>query len=231
MPNCDPNTGVAYGVLSGHSVPDLDEEIFTNGTDESYKEWKENLEASIQSKLEDLDLPDHLDDERRNFAERYNAMREVLEELLRSEYCYSEKLMKNLMEHADVTNGEFDIDKVKEEMVDTVGQDLQIEEPVHSHTDGDTVYQRSHLGGAALIWVFKSRYVTPCRACSPCVPGAGSLEQACDPQEANTVAYCPPPQDWGVDDQPFEEQPYVIYHTDDQGFPTEEVAWQRKEPE
>jgi hypothetical protein len=42
------------------------------------------------------------------------------------------------------------------------------------------------------------------------------------------MCYVPPPQDW-VDQLPEDEKPYVIYHTDDKGFPTEDIAWQRQQ--
>lgn len=228
--NCDSATGVAYGVLQGNHVPWLDEDIFENGHDLSFEGYKEDLKERIQSALEDLELPDHPDDERRNFAERYQAMREKLLNLLHALDIYmlrfQDVLVKRCMDHADIDRGTFDIEQVYEELLDEASQFYECEEPEHEHTDGDTRYRRGHLGGAALIWVTKSRFVTPCRTCSPCVPGAGDLDNACPPEEANSLAYCPPPEDW-VDDIAEDRKPYVIYHTDEHGYPTEEVAWQR----
>ena len=39
MPNHDHKTGVAYGVLQGNHVSELDAHIFENGDDLSFEEW------------------------------------------------------------------------------------------------------------------------------------------------------------------------------------------------
>jgi len=39
----------------------------------------------------------------------------------------------------------------------------------------------SYLGGAPLVWVYKSPHVAFCRPCSPCVPGAGDLDSKVEP--------------------------------------------------
>lgn len=222
MPNCDSTTGVAYGVISGNHVPELDQEIFENGNDETFEAWKEDAKKSIRLALEDLDLPELLDNNERSYDERQEAMEEALVDLLRSEDWDVKRLRKSCMQCADVINGVFDIDQVTEDIIDCEAQSLEIDEPEHTYVVGDTHYLRGHLGGASLIWVTKSRYVTPCSTCSPCVPGAGCLDTPRLPEHANCLAYCPPPEDFC-----HESPPYVIYHTDERGFPTDEVAWRR----
>lgn len=53
----------------------------------------------------------------------------------------------------------------------------------------------SYLGGAPLVWVLESPHTTMCAPCSPCVPGAGDLDnQHTDGVEAYTL-----PPDWFSD--------------------------------
>jgi len=54
----------------------------------------------------------------------------------------------------------------------------------------------SWLGGAPLIWVLESPFITYCRPCSPCVPGAGDLNS---PDADGMVAHCLPPEDMPED--------------------------------
>ena len=42
------------------------------------------------------------------------------------------------------------------------------------------MYRTTWLGGAPMLCVFKSPYVTKCSVCSPCVPGAGDLDSPGD---------------------------------------------------
>jgi len=49
------------------------------------------------------------------------------------------------------------------------------EETYELETDGMRL-MLSYLGGAPLVWVFQSPVTTEARLCSPCVPGAGDLD-------------------------------------------------------
>lgn len=40
------------------------------------------------------------------------------------------------------------------------------------------------------LWVFKSPYFTYAQFCSPCVPGAGNLDNPCDPDAGAPKTYC-----------------------------------------
>ena len=55
----------------------------------------------------------------------------------------------------------------------------------------------SYLGGAPLVWVFKSPHKATVRPCSPCVPGAGDLDSKCDD---GMECYDLPP-DWYYDEE------------------------------
>lgn len=49
-------------------------------------------------------------------------------------------------------------------------------------------YQTFWLGGAPMLWVFKSPFVRGCRPCSPCVPNAADLDT-----EGTYIGYDVPP--------------------------------------
>lgn len=227
--NCDHVTGVAYGVLQGSHAPQLDQDIFENGHDETYENWCQELRKDLENMLKDPDIPEYREDDEET---RRDAMEAELRAAIMSlDVMHPAQLLKACLDDGDcidVRQGLFDIDAIYDFVKDHESQFYECDEPEHTWQDGETYYRRSHLGGAALIWVCRSRYVTPCRTCSPCVMGAGDLCSVCPPERANNLAYCPPPADW-VDDIDEDRKPYVIYKTDDNGYPTEEVAWQRKD--
>lgn len=52
--NRNTETGVRYGVISSHSVnPDALEDIYQNGTDEDFENWKQAIHDGIRSALRD----------------------------------------------------------------------------------------------------------------------------------------------------------------------------------
>jgi hypothetical protein len=67
--------------------------------------------------------------------------------------------------------------------------DYQCDEAEYSYTDRDgNSFLLSYLGGAPLIWCLKTSVVTRARRCSPCVPGAGDLDNpSADGQECYGV--------------------------------------------
>ena len=56
----------------------------------------------------------------------------------------------------------------------------------------------SYLGGAALVWVFDSKHTARVRQCSPCVPGAGDLN---NPDPDGMECYTLPPAWFDEDEQ------------------------------
>ncbi len=69
----------------------------------------------------------------------------------------------------------------------------EFEEEEYSLDTDDMSLGLSWLGGAALVFVYKSNHRMSCSPCSPCVPGAGDLDT---PREVGygTVAYSLPPE-------------------------------------
>jgi len=69
---------------------------------------------------------------------------------------------------------------VDEEIPEEWYDDLEIEEAVYTlETDGMSL-GLNYLGGAALVWVYKSPVTAKCSFCSPCCPGAGDLDNKRD---------------------------------------------------
>lgn len=59
--------------------------------------------------------------------------------------------------------------------------DFMDEEPTHSFEIecpgyGSVRGQTTWLGGALMVWIFKSPFQEACDLCSPCVPGCGNLD-------------------------------------------------------
>lgn len=93
------------------------------------------------------------------------------------------------------------------ELPDDFWDDIQIEEEEFELVTSDGLsLALSYLGGAPLVWVFKSPVTTRARLCSPCVPNAGDLDAKdpagfeCydlpsewygDPEDDSTKSICP----------------------------------------
>jgi len=58
--------------------------------------------------------------------------------------------------------------------------------------EGDVKYEQSWLGGAQMIDVIESPWVTWCRPCGPCCPNAGNLHELTEYGQG-MLAYCLPP--------------------------------------
>lgn len=89
-------------------------------------------------------------------------------------------------------------DNVADEIAEILQQNAQLEqdEPEYDYDAGNTKYHLGYLGGAPLIWICESKWVCPCRTCSPCVPNAGDLDSPAEWEHANNLAYCPDPDEW-----------------------------------
>ncbi len=83
-------------------------------------------------------------------------------------------------------------DEIGREIEDAC-MNLQIEEPTITGNYDGVEYMISWLGGAPLVWVLKSPYMTYRSLCSPCVPDGGDLDSEFDPH--GNLMYDVPP-DW-----------------------------------
>ncbi len=100
---------------------------------------------------------------------------------------------------AELLDSEPDVDPDDiEDMIDSRCEwfEPQIDEPTIEGEYEGVKYMISWLGGAPLLWVFRSPFTGSYAQCSPCVPGAGDLET---PDEYGVVCYDVPP-DWRRDE-------------------------------
>ena len=93
-------------------------------------------------------------------------------------------------------------DDVIGEMVDTFLEHYNVATMVEDGEEDEYSYRdtvenfalfMTHLGGAPLCYVTASEWITWCRPCSPCVPGAGDLDTPVEPP--GVAALCLPPDD------------------------------------
>jgi hypothetical protein len=156
MTNCNPDTGIRYGVIAMNSLDsDLAHELWygpqaTNASEEeAYAEAKRELEAEYDAALEEAHI----------------AAAEV--DYNQDTDAFVERWMD--------THGFGDC---REGYVDQKLQwvEFQIDEPVISGTYQGVQYTISWLGGAPLLWVFEGPEGSANRLCSPCVPNAADLD-------------------------------------------------------
>lgn len=123
---------------------------------------------------------------------------EIIDEIQRTgrDAHWEQRLEELRLEtNADVEDGlisedEFDasLDRRIEECSDRFYDD----EPVHKFEIDGVKGQTTWLGGALLVWIFKSPVISTVRLCSPCVPNAGNLD---NPDPDGYQAY-DVPLDW-----------------------------------
>lgn len=121
--------------------------------------------------------------------------------------------------HADEHAEDFDEDAAKDEF----GDWFQADETIYAGEHEGVTYQTTWLGGAQMLYVFKSPVVTLCRPCSPCVPNAGDLDSV-GSYEAYGV-----PSSWLTTDfieEQIEKDDYVVVLG-----PDSKEYWKRRDTE
>jgi hypothetical protein len=182
------------------------------GKDLVFEAREKELRGSLTGVLSDFDADD--------FAEELGK-RQRIEEWLFSRLkrvlgvgdLRVSRVVDEIVGLFDMDSATFDID----ECVDAAEQILRDSGYYDSDDivkyrleEDDCVYEY----GGELVWVMKSPYVTHCRACSPCCPNAGDLCAPTAVLESNCLAYCPPPDDWVVDNLALKRAPVAIYRRD-----------------
>lgn len=162
MANVNTKTGIPYGAIDGNSVPYLLDEIFSSGESLTHAAWKDDLIETIRGALEQIA------DDNGAFGDRISRI-------------------------AAACNP----DEIAEAMLDAgLADTFECDEEEHKHVEttefGEVHYLQGWLGGAPLIWVTDSPFVACARGCSPCVPGAGDLDNLCDAESGNLCYCCPP---------------------------------------
>lgn len=168
--NTNHETGIRYGVIAVNSLdPDLANDLFygPDAVDLSYQEAYEEAKAEYGTEWdnarEEAEIaagetdPNMTDDERERFIEKH---------MIGAGICWT---------HWDKKTFE-DRDEYIESRLERFSDLCQIDEPIIEGVYEGVTYHISWLGGAPLVWVFESPYVTKADLCSPCVPNAGSLD-------------------------------------------------------
>lgn len=138
----------------------------------------------------DPDTADHLFYEGTNISEQ-EAYKEAKAEI---EATVKNEIADAVSDGEEPPYDEDDIDREVEHRLERWAEGLQIEEPYIEGECEGVNYGISHLGGAALLWVYESPHLTRARLCSPCVPGAIDLDSVdADGEEGYDV-----PPDWRV---------------------------------
>ena len=90
---------------------------------------------------------------------------------------------------------ENDFEDELENRVNAFNNEYEPDEPVYKFSIEGVEGRTTWLGGALMVWIFKSPFTTQARLCSPCVPNCGDLNNI-DLQGA--LCYDVPP-DWRID--------------------------------
>lgn len=162
MPNTNPTTGLAYGVISFNSLQPwcLDDLFYGDqAKDLSYAlaidELVREAEAEYESLMEECCMS----------AAESGADREADFEF--------ERFQENWFAFR---NQEPEKDSFVDERVERRREHIGISEPIIEGVYDGVTYRISWLGGAPLLLVFDGPHTTRAQPCSPCVPGAGSLD-------------------------------------------------------
>lgn len=161
MPNYNPNTGLAFGVISFNSLKSWClEDLFygDQARDLSYEAALEELKSEARAKYADLlDQAETAANETDgNMAERER------EAFIESWFVEREALT--------------DRDEFVDDYVERGRDQIQIDEAIIEGTYDGVTYRISWLGGAPLLSVFDGPQGVARSRCSPCVPGAADLD-------------------------------------------------------
>jgi hypothetical protein len=140
-------------------------------------------------------LPELLDDISRNGDSlSYAAWKQELEEKIKGaivgaidDFTCNAKTIADSLDYGEIVDSLLD---------GGLAEDYQQEEEEFEYSyntpQGKVSLLQGWLGGAPLVWVLDSPYYANCKGCSPCVPGAGDLDNPC---ENGLECYCLPPDD------------------------------------
>jgi hypothetical protein len=232
--NVNEKTGIAYGVISGNSVPYVLDDIITRGKDITQEQAEEDVKKAIKDSLAEFDAKEFIDEleDGEDPVERFEEhWRTTAQNTWDVGSTTARRVAAAIVSLSDTESLTFDIDECTDAVFDLVTGDGifdNIDEHEYTYDDNGVHYLVGHLGGAMLIWVTESPYVTFCRQCSPCVPNAGSLDSPCDQLSANSLAYCLAPSEYEADDVNPDCVPVVIHAVDADGN-IGDVVWRKPE--
>lgn len=217
--NVNPETGIPYGVIDARKCNWLWDTIVNEGRDVTAEAYEEEVRTDLESNLiSDLgEYEANLVQCPPSGSDQFYTF--VLAMLNRCPKYFSksrtEELARAVLDEVyDDASNTFSISEAVE-FIWKYYADEWLHPDFEDTSDHTFVwveedrfsYQLSELGGAPLIWVLNSPYVTPCRECSPCVPNAGNLDDMMVLGAHNCVAYCVKPED--IESE--EDHPKEIY--------------------
>lgn len=161
--NVNPETGIRYGVISANNVPELHNTIITCGDSQSWNNFQSELRDDVQAIL------DTQDEEKEAAIAKFLDDRDI-------EYGHErEELKESLLEQiSENENSEDTLDLIVENLSERSHWECDQEE--YEYETETESYYLGYLGGAPLIWVYKSPELTKVRLCSPCIPNGGDLD-------------------------------------------------------
>lgn len=183
MTNINPDTGIRYGYISAQSIhPDiLYVVIDVIGEDLTYEDAEAEAEANAIAERQ----ADNIEEEVRiAIAEAGGFTDREYEDI-------SEEWTSMAYERLGFDCREDYVEKFVELSMDNFYCDEPIVEFEYEGVHGRT----SWLGGACNLWIFMSPHTGLYQECSPCVPGAGNLDQ---PNPDGVLTY-DVPADWRTD--------------------------------
>jgi hypothetical protein len=178
IPNYNEKRGYHFGIFDLRNHEWLGEEFCISGTDLRYDDLLTDIDKALAT-IDDTEDVDKIGDVLRTLDIFYNA--DIVAEAIEAvEGC-----------------GDMQLDSDREVALDALmdiinHRDLyQHEEaPMGLSCDDGSNLLLSYLGGAPLVTVVDSEWVTECAVCSPCCPQAGDLDS-----EGSFTCLCMSPQE------------------------------------
>lgn len=181
MTNINPETGIRYGCIYLNSLdPYVAEELWTRGTNLSEKEAY-------------IELGNEIERDADNIEEEVRVAIAECDPSLVGDEDWFERRCEDAWNAAGYDSREDYIDC----RLERESEHIQIEEPTIEGEYEGVTYEISHLGGAALLFCIRSCFTITANLCSPCVPGAVSIDS---PSANGYEGYTVPPE-WMLDEE------------------------------
>ena len=171
-------TGTRFGYIRADSLhPDLLHYLlYEIGNDLSYAEAEAAELADLNAQADDIE----------------EEARTALAELVSPNSSEYEARLETVDEEAYEKLGYTDREDFIDQRLSHAMDNCYCEEPIIEFECDGVKGRTSYLGGALNLWIFESPVVGKFAEYSPCVPGAGNLDQ---PDEDGVETYTVPP-DW-----------------------------------
>lgn len=175
-PNTNPETGIRYGIIAANNLdPEIIDTLRSVGKDILWDQAQKDLRRILEEEADDLE------------EEVKIGIAELDPGLVGKEDFEESRILDAYGAKGYSCREDF----IDTEM-DRRSQHIEIDEPIHEGEYEGVKFRTTWLGGALMVWIFQSPYLTRARLCSPCVPNCGDLDNL-DPD--GEECYDVPP-DW-----------------------------------